>query len=64
MFSHSFDLEHLLVMSSGGEIGGIPELSEYKIETIPAIKYGGHVNANVVLRLNPRVDTMVGKKFL
>lgn len=41
-----------------------PELYEYAIDKNPAIKYGGQVKTNVIVRLNPNVLTAVGKKFL
>lgn len=41
-----------------------PELQDHAIETTPAIRYGGHVKASVIVLLNPSVSTAVGKKFL
>ena len=42
----------------------IPELDAQAILITPDTRYGGHVRARVVFRLNPSVPTIVGKKFL
>ena len=41
-----------------------PDDQDQKTEMIPAIRYGGHVKRRVMVVLNPRVLTAVGKKFL
>lgn len=41
-----------------------PEFHDQYTEIIPAMRYGGQVNARVMVRLNPRPATTLGKKFL
>jgi hypothetical protein len=42
----------------------LPEDHDHPIEINPAIRYGGQVRTRVIVSLNPRVWTAVGKKFL
>lgn len=41
-----------------------PECHDQITETMPAIRYGGHVSTSVISLLKPSVCTAVGKKFL
>jgi hypothetical protein len=41
-----------------------PEFHDQYTENAPAIKYGGQVRTGVIVVLNPRVSSSVGKKFM
>jgi hypothetical protein len=42
----------------------LPELMAVQTETTPDTRYGGHVNTSVIVSLNPRAFTTVGKNEL
>lgn len=42
----------------------LPDDQDQAIEITPAMRYGGQVSTKVIVWLNPRVSTAVGKKFL